>query len=93
MSYANNYKHKSCLSAPFENMLGTFLEENAVDLLLTFLKKSSINNGRITFVAAKLLAELSCHGKVRSLKWFNIKFKDIFFMFTYYGSCYAFVRF
>lgn len=47
-------------------MLGTFLEENAVDLLITFLKKSSINNGRITFIAAKLLAELSCHGKVRS---------------------------
>ena len=60
-------------------MLGTFLGENAVDLLLTFLKKSSINNGRITFIAAKLLAELLCHGKVRSLKCFSMKFKHMFF--------------
>ena len=50
-------------------MLGTFLGENAVDLLLTFLKKSSINNGRITFIAAKLLAELSCHGKKEMLQY------------------------
>ena len=54
-------------------MLATFLEEKAVDLLITFMKKSSINNGRITYIAAKLLAELSCHGKVSRNKYIHFK--------------------
>nr|CAB3267619.1 protein VPRBP [Phallusia mammillata] len=48
----------------YQDLLSIFLEYNALDLVKHYLKKSSTNDGLLTFSALRFFASLLCHNKI-----------------------------
>ena len=48
----------------YSDFLSIFLDHDALDLIMYYLKKCNTNNGLLTYSALRFFASLLCHNKV-----------------------------